>query len=786
MRRLKIGIVIDQLLEGGVQRAAIQEVRSLKKRGHEVTLIILMRKSYDQDFSYLVQGIPHFYLSDLYPRFLRNTYTFPIFHFFSSLHVLGPMLAPFFIRKNQFDILVSIGTTTCLTTQTISMFRRIPYIALIPDLIEYILDTCYSNTILRRFFFILKPLARRIEKSFIEVAANVVIISPFHAPYFKKHYQITPQVITFGTTPQKELPMRSDRSRTALTFGRWQKEKHPEFLIALMKSIPEISLIIAGKWTREKDLSDFREQVQKEKLCSRISIIPHFTHKSLTLLSKKAFVWIYPHIEAFGLSALEAAGLGLPLIMPQKSGAAQLFAHGVEGFFLKTPQVNAYKKYILHLLNDAPLRKKMGTAAWNKVKKHYSWQAHGREMEKLLYNSLQIPKKPKFLVFELGHALGAYLSGGDKVFKPMAMRLLDKYDFSIMVPHIAKKHWSDTDPQIQIHSVPHNRFDNQGSPIPVFLTYCIRMLYASMHTLRNKKNYTVLYSSTDILPDNLPAFVAKLFRPSLLWITRVHHLVPVPHQRQGIFVVNVVSYLMQRISLFLMKHIADHVFALNEELKKKLLKQGFNSHKLTVLGAGVDFKKIHTYLKQATSRAHFDAIYVGRLHPAKGIFDLVPIWKKVVAIIPGAKLVIIGGGSADIKQLLSAQIKTHGLTRSIRMLGYISDQKLYSTLASSKVFLFTDHESGWGLAAAEALVAGVPIVGYDIGILGDVYKTGFIKVPLANTEEFATAVLRLLNNEKQRKSLVASARSTVGAFDWDTTTSKFAHVVHTLLNNRGC
>src|SRR4030042_6168543 len=112
-RNYKIGILIDQLIIGGVQKIALEDARALKKMGHNVTLLVLMKKGYDNKFKGFSKGVDIRFLSDSYPFFLKYSIKFPIFSFFSTLHVLSPILAPFVIKKHEFDIIVSHGTTTC-------------------------------------------------------------------------------------------------------------------------------------------------------------------------------------------------------------------------------------------------------------------------------------------------------------------------------------------------------------------------------------------------------------------------------------------------------------------------------------------------------------------------------------------------------------------------------------------------------------------------------------------------------------------------------------------------
>jgi len=93
-RRLKIAVMVDQLLPGGVQKAAIEEVKNLQKLGFETSLIILMRKGFEKKINYLLSGIKYEFLSDRYPKIFQKSFKLPIFKFLSTLHLAGPILAP--------------------------------------------------------------------------------------------------------------------------------------------------------------------------------------------------------------------------------------------------------------------------------------------------------------------------------------------------------------------------------------------------------------------------------------------------------------------------------------------------------------------------------------------------------------------------------------------------------------------------------------------------------------------------------------------------------------------
>jgi len=756
-----------------VQLAAIEQVRELNKLGHKATLLILMRKKYSIDFSYLVKDIPHQFLSDLYPKIFQKTIKFPIFSFLSTLHLMSPILAPRVIKKHDFDILISLGTTTCLTTQAIFRKHKIPYIAVIHDPIEYILKKAYYNTFLKYFFPLLTSIGRYFERSFVKDAAETVIISKVHYNYIKSHYGKSSKVLGFGTKTLDKIPKQ--RGGNLLSFGRWQNEKNPDFLLELIKKLPYAKLIIAGSWIDSKELERFKKKVKKALLSEQVTIIPHYEEAELANLCAKSRLFIHPHFEAFGLAALEAAGHGLPIIIPEKSGVTEMFMHGVHGFFPKTIEIESYKKYITRLLSSPQLAYKMGFEAWKTVSEKFSWEANVKQLLRLINDVLTIDNKHKILVIETGHALGVPLAGGDKLMEPMAESLADKYSFLIVVSSVGAKHWEDALLKKEMVILPRSKFDEQGLPINVFLAYCIRM-WQTYKILKERVNVrssfrNILYSSTNILPDILPAYFAKKRNKDAIWIARVHHLIPPPHKREGKIIVNIVSFLMQTLALFMIKSKADITIVLNEQLKKDLEKKGFLREKLRVLGGGIEFDQISNLIPK--EKIKFQGVFLGRLHIAKGIFDAIPIWKQVIDQIPNARLAIIGDGPSDIKIHLEEKIRESGLQANIKLLGYLPYQKVYSIMKQADIFLFLDHEAGWGIAVAEAMACGLPVIGYDNGVLGSAYKSGYKKIPIGNYRHFAEAIIQLLKSLKVRQKLAKEAIQEASRHDWSVTSKQF-------------
>lgn len=769
-KKLKIAVLVDQLLPGGVQKAAIEEVKNLQKLGFETSLIILMRKGFEKKINYLLSGIKYEFLSDRYPKIFQKSFKFPIFKFLSTLHLVGPILAPLKVKRKEFDIIISHGTTTSLTTYSLAKFRHIPYIAVIHDPMIYILDKVYLKTALRFFFPIIKPIATFLEKLFLQAAHLCLVDSTVHAQFLKKTYKINPSVLYLGINPPKDLP--SKIGDKILSFGRWDRQKNLDILLDLAKVLPNVNFLIAGTWSSNSDLAWFKNLISQKNLDKQVELITGYKEKDLALICRQGRLWIHPHFEAFSLSALEAASHGLPIIIPEKSGITELFIHGKHGYFPKSTSVETLRKTVLPLLENPRLAQNLGKEAAELVKTNYTPLSRAKKLAQII---LEITKTPPvgILALETGHIGEVGIAGGDLLLEQMAKHLTTPSQITIIVPKSNIEHWAKSGVDVDLKPLPPTFFDRFTDPWGIFLTYLLRIVKTTFIIFRMKKP-AILYSSTGILPDIIPTFIVKIISPKIYWIARIHHLSQTPSKRPGRYWINLGSYLLQFISLRAARR-ADLVIALNSRLKNELVKMGFDSKKVITLGGGVDYRFISQFKPKITER--YSAVFLGRIHPAKGVFDLPDIWKIVASEQKNASLAIIGPGTEDINNSLLHQIRVMRLQKNIHLLGFLPRSQVISILKNSQIFLFTDHEAGWGLAVGEAMAAGLPVVGWDIGVLGSVFKKGFIKVSQNNFQDFAQKILYLLKNRDAKQKLAKQAQLEAGKLDWSKTARQFDQIL---------
>jgi glycosyltransferase involved in cell wall biosynthesis len=102
----------------------------------------------------------------------------------------------------------------------------------------------------------------------------------------------------------------------------------------------------------------------------------------------------------------------------------------------------------------------------------------------------------------------------------------------------------------------------------------------------------------------------------------------------------------------------------------------------------------------------------------------------------------------------------------VRVLGPVSDAERLALLAGAEVQVMPSRFEGFGMAAAEAMAAGVPLVASTAGSLPEIVADGGVLVPPDDPAALAAAVARLLASAPARAALGAAGRAAARRFTW--------------------
>jgi glycosyltransferase involved in cell wall biosynthesis len=102
------------------------------------------------------------------------------------------------------------------------------------------------------------------------------------------------------------------------------------------------------------------------------------------------------------------------------------------------------------------------------------------------------------------------------------------------------------------------------------------------------------------------------------------------------------------------------------------------------------------------------ALALGRLHPVKGYGDLIEAWAKLRPA--GWKLAIAGPDENGYRSNLEQLIRQHQLQKSVVLPGAVDDFQKWSLLDQCELFVAPSKTENFGMAIAEALQSGTPVI----------------------------------------------------------------------------
>ena len=191
-------------------------------------------------------------------------------------------------------------------------------------------------------------------------------------------------------------------------------------------------------------------------------------------------------------------------------------------------------------------------------------------------------------------------------------------------------------------------------------------------------------------------------------------------------------------------------------------KYGVDSDKCVIIPSGIDTKKFSLIDENVDHTEVTDLLFVGRLSKQKNIPMLLSTL-KLIQDKYDLTLHIVGDGEERLA--IRSMIKKEKL-RNVVLHGRVSDMKLKKLYQSSDIFILTSHQESFGIVLIEAMASGLPVVASDIiGVRNVVEDSGLLVKP--TSENFASAIIKLIEDDGLRRNLIRKGKEKVKDYDWD-------------------
>ncbi len=241
------------------------------------------------------------------------------------------------------------------------------------------------------------------------------------------------RVIPPGTDLEKFMPPSSGELETPLykelvrslkepdkpmilALSRPDRRKNIAALIEAYGISPELQtkanlVIIAGNRDDIDDLDGAVQEVFHELLVAidrhdlygKVAMPKHHRRDQVALIYRIAAatggVFVNPALtEPFGLTLIEAAASGLPVVATEDGGPRDIIGNCGNGFLIDPLEPSTITEALMKLLQDSELWSRLAQSGLTGVRRHYSWDAHVKtylqKIKPIIERSEQLIRKP--------------------------------------------------------------------------------------------------------------------------------------------------------------------------------------------------------------------------------------------------------------------------------------------------------------------------------------------------------------------------------------------------------
>jgi glycosyltransferase involved in cell wall biosynthesis len=202
---------------------------------------------------------------------------------------------------------------------------------------------------------------------------------------------------------------------------------------------------------------------------------------------------------------------------------------------------------------------------------------------------------------------------------------------------------------------------------------------------------------------------------------------------------------------------------------------GVPQHKVTVVRPGSD----RVAPGHGSGQQTVSLLAVGAIVPRKG-YDTLLAALALLRELPW-RLTIAGDRTrdADTAARRDADLARLKLADRVRFVGAISAEQLAALYSSADLFVLASRFEGYGMAFAEAIAYGVPVIGTTAGAIPETVPASVgVLVPPDDIAALSAALRQLIEDPARRHRLAASARSAAaGLPTWAHAAELFAQAI---------
>jgi len=231
--------------------------------------------------------------------------------------------------------------------------------------------------------------------------------------------------------------------------------------------------------------------------------------------------------------------------------------------------------------------------------------------------------------------------------------------------------------------------------------------------------------------------------------------------------------------------------ALTQEEAKHIRTFGVDNH-IRVIPNGIDSQEF----QMLPSREAFEELspelrgkkvllFLGRLHPIKGLDILAKAFGKITMGREDVHLVIAGPDSEGHQTQVERELASEGVLSKTTFTGMLAGSQRLAALSRADIFLLPSYSEGFSMALLEAMICGLPVVITRQSCFPEVAEAKAGIVIESDPDQLAEALISLLDDPQLRKKMGANGhRLAMERFTWDKVADQMVQLYEDVLKGK--
>lgn len=198
--------------------------------------------------------------------------------------------------------------------------------------------------------------------------------------------------------------------------------------------------------------------------------------------------------------------------------------------------------------------------------------------------------------------------------------------------------------------------------------------------------------------------------------------------------------------------LATTIVANSKATKQDLVENfGVNESKIEIV-----YNAVRDYEIPNTGGGSNNILYVGRMHPSKGVETLLEAMPAILSQFPDIQLVLLGGYLKGIEiQKYEKISKILRIEKNVSFLGNQPKQRVLEELSSAYVAVVPSIIEAFGFVVIESFSVKTPVIGSNTSGIAEIIrkeKDGFL-FETRNAADLSKKIISLFNNREMRQTL---------------------------------